>query len=109
MNKQKELNPEVIQILKEVFTQYATETANQQRRLFKPAACKIFELATHTELISVDDMRILHLFNNYSETGEFLTLHEWINFYYQSALVNPNLVIDNLRNLGYSHIFQTAS
>lgn len=34
-----------------------------------------------------------------------MTIDEWVNFYYQSALTNPQLVIDNLRNLGYAEVF----
>lgn len=44
----------------------------------------------------------MHILNNYSHSGEFITLEEWINFYYQSSLTNAPLVIDNLRKLGYS-------
>ena len=36
-------------------------------------------------------------------------MHEWVNFYYQSALVNPYLVVNNLKNLGYGEVFQSAS
>ena len=54
----------------------------------------------------MNDHRIYHLFNNFSQNGEFLTLNEWIQFYYQSALENANLVIDNLKNLGYEEYFK---
>jgi hypothetical protein len=75
----------------------------------KEGACRIFERATNVDTILGNDMRILHLFNNYSESGEYLSVHEWVNFYYQSALVNPYLVVNNLKNLGYGEVFQSAS
>lgn len=68
---------------------------------------KIFQKATNSEEISENDHRVIYIFNNYSHNGDFITIDEWINFYYQSSLKNAPLVIDNLKKLGYTHMLKT--
>ena len=46
-------------------------------------------------------MRVADIINVYSNTGSYLTLEEWLNFYYQSALKHSTVVVSNLINLGY--------
>jgi hypothetical protein len=70
------------------------------------AIAKIFEKATNTEYINENDNRVIYIFNNYSNSGDYIKLDEWVNFYYQSALKNAPLVIDNLKKLGYGDVLK---
>lgn len=36
-------------------------------------------------------------------------MEEWLNFYQKSSEDNPAIVIDNLRKLGYGHLFKDES
>ena len=45
------------------------------------------------------------IINIYSNTGTYLTLEEWLNFYFQSALKHSTVVVSNLINLGYRELF----
>lgn len=46
------------------------------------------------------------MFSRFSENGEYLTLEEWLNFYQKSSEDNPGVVVNNLKKLGYSHLFR---
>lgn len=88
----------VVDILKDIFYKYA----EKEERLRAEHIAKIFQIATKTELISENDNRVIYIFSNYSDNGIHLRCEEWLNFYYQAALKNAPLVVENLRNLGYS-------
>jgi hypothetical protein len=87
----------VADALKEVFFKFNDERG----KLFPANIAEIFKVATNQENISAYDVRVADIINVYSNTGSYLTLEEWLNFYYQSALKHSTVVVSNLINLGY--------
>ena len=97
--------PEVSDCFKEVFYKYCVE----HRKLYPEHIVEIFTIATSMDFISVQDSKVTQIFTMYSQTGEYLTLEEWLNFYYQSSLKNAPLVVSNLVNLGYASLFSNSN
>jgi hypothetical protein len=96
---------EVADCLRELYEKFS----RGEGRMYPADIAEVFGSATGQDNISAQDSRVCEIMNVHSNNGQFLTLEEWVGFYYQSALKHAPVVVSNLANLGYRTLFDSSS